>query len=81
VLLGQGCGETIPSLRRISSNYRLETNGERLYRLCMALVERNLSDEKLWQQTGKVAVVFAQSAIQKLIEEFAGGALEEKIDY
>jgi hypothetical protein len=30
-LLGHGCGETIPSLRRISSNYRLETNGERLY--------------------------------------------------
>ena len=47
----------------------------------MALVERNLADEKLWQQTGKVAVVFARTAIQKLIEEFTGGALKDKIDY
>jgi len=47
----------------------------------MALVERNLADKQLWQKTGKVAVVFARSAIQKLIEEFAGDALEGKIDY
>jgi hypothetical protein len=80
-LLGQGCGETLPSLRRIPANYRLETNGERLYRLCLALVERNLADKKLWQKTGKVAVVFARSAIQKLIEEFSGGALTDKMDY
>src|ERR1035438_8763428 len=80
-LLGQGCGETLPSLRRISTSYRLETNGERLYRLCLALVERNLADEKLWQKSGKVAVVFARTAIQRLIEEFAGDALEEKVDY
>ena len=80
VLLGQGCGETLPSLRRIPTSYRLETNGERLYRLCLALVERNFADEKLWQQAGKVAVVFVRSAIQKLIEEFTGGALKDKID-
>src|SRR5580658_6906425 len=72
-LLGHGCSETLPSLRRIHASYRLETNGERLYRLCLALVDRNLADEKLWQRTGKVAVVFAQSAIQKLIEEFSDG--------
>jgi hypothetical protein len=80
-LLGQGCGETLPSLRRIPQSYRLETNGERLYRLCLALVERNLADEKLWEKTGKVAVVFARSAIQRLIEEFSGGALEGKVEY
>jgi hypothetical protein len=80
-LLGQGCGETLPSLCRIHANYRLETNGERLYRLCLALVERKIADEKLWQRTGQVAVVFAQSALQKLIEEFTGGALKDKIDY
>jgi len=80
-LLGHGCGETLPSLRRLPASYRLETNGERLYRLCLALVERNLGDEKLWLNTGKVAVVFARTAIQRLIEEFTGGALEEKIDY
>src|SRR6266568_4982495 len=80
-LLGQGCGESLPSLRRIPANYRLETNGERLYRLCLALVERNLADATLWQKSGKVAVVFARSAIQKLIEEFSGGALTDKIDY
>jgi hypothetical protein len=45
------------------------------------LAERNLADEKLWLKTGKVAVVFARSAIKKLIEEYAGGALEKKIDY
>ena len=33
------------------------------------------------KKTGKVAVVFARSAIQKLIEEFTGGALKDKIDY
>jgi len=77
-LLGQGCGETLPSLRRIPASYHLETNGERLYRLCLALVERNLADEQLWQRTGKVAVVFARTAIQKLIEEFTGGALKDK---
>jgi hypothetical protein len=80
-LLGQGCGETLPSLHRIPTSYRLETNGERLYRLCLALVERNLADEKLWQQTGKVAVVFARTAVQRLTEEFAGGTLETKVDY
>jgi len=79
--LGQGCGETLPSLRRIPTSYRLETNGERLYRLCLALVERNLADEQLWQRTGEVAVVFARSALQKLIEEFAGAVLQDKIDY
>ena len=79
-LLGQGCGETLPSLRRIPTSYRLETNGERLYRLCLALVERNLADEQLWQKTGKVAVVFARSAIQRLIEEFTGDARTDKID-
>jgi hypothetical protein len=80
-LLGQGCGETLPSLRRIPASYRLETNGERLYRLCLALVERNLADEKLWQRSGKIAAVFARSAIQKLIEEFSGGVLEGKVEY
>jgi hypothetical protein len=45
------------------------------------LVVRNLADAKLWQKTGKVAVVFARTAIQKLIEEFSGGALEGKVDY
>ena len=63
-LLGHGCGETLPSLRRIPTSYRLETNGERLYRLCLALVERNLAGDTLWQQTSKVAVVFARSSIQ-----------------
>jgi hypothetical protein len=81
VLLGQGCGETLPSLRRSPTSYGLETNGERLYRLCLALVKRNLADEKLWQQTGNVALVFARSAIQKLIEDFSGGVLEDKVEY
>ncbi|HUZ96205.1 MAG TPA: hypothetical protein VMU57_14960, partial [Edaphobacter sp.] len=80
-LLGQGCGETLPCFRRTPANYRLETNGERLYRLCLALVERKLADAKLWQRSGRAAVVFARSAIQKLIEEFAGSALEGKVDY
>ena len=80
-LLGQGCGESLPSLRPIPTSYRLETNGERLYRLCLALVERNLADAEFWQRSGKVAVVFARSAIQKLIEEFSGGALTDKVEY
>jgi hypothetical protein len=80
-LLGQGCGETLPSLGRIPTSYRLETNGERLYRLCLALVERNLADEKLWEQSERVAVVFARSAIQRLIDDFTGGALDDKVEY
>ncbi|MGA7520832.1 MAG: hypothetical protein WBW84_00015 [Acidobacteriaceae bacterium] len=76
-LLGQGCGESLPSPRRIPASYSLETNGERLCRLCAALVERNLADAKLWQESGGVAVVFARSAIQRLIEEFCG-ALETR---
>ncbi len=80
-MLGQGCGETLPSLRRVPTSYRLETNGERLYQLCLALVERNLADEKLWQKSGKVALVLARRAIQKLIEEFSGGMLEGKVEY
>jgi len=80
-LLGQGCGETLPSLRRIPASYRLETNGECLYRFCLALVERDLADEKLWQRSGKIAVVFARSAIHKLIEEFSGSALDGKVEY
>ena len=80
-LLGQGCGEALPSLRRIPASYSLETNGERLYRLCAALVERNLAEAELWHRSGRVAVVFARNAIQKLIEEFCGGALENEIEY
>src|SRR6202161_4566865 len=79
--LGGGWGHSLPSPSHIPTSYRLETNGERLYRLCLALVERNFADEKLWQQTGNVAVVFARTAIQKLIEEFSGGALKDKIEY
>lgn len=79
--LGHGCGESLPTLGRIPASYRLETNGERLYRLCLALVERNLAGEELWQKSGKVAVVFARSAIQKLLEEFCRGRLEDKVEY
>ena len=61
-LLGQGCGESLLSLRRIPASYSLETNGERLYRLCAALVERNLVDAELWHRSGRVAVVFARNA-------------------
>jgi hypothetical protein len=30
-------------------------------RLCLALLERNPADEKLWQRTGKIAAVIAEA--------------------
>ena len=48
--------------------FQLETNGELLYRLCIALVERQLVDEGLWLAAAKIPVVFARNAIQKTIE-------------
>jgi len=44
-LLGHGCGETLPSLRRIPASYRLETNGERLYLPAYPNVWHPLRDE------------------------------------
>lgn len=80
-LLGKGCGETLPSLRGIRQNYRFETSSERLYRLCLALVERDLADGRLWQQAGKSAPVFVRMAIEQLIAQSGGESLDNQIEY
>ena len=40
--LGVGCGDAWPTLTSTPARFQLETNGELLYRLCIALVERKL---------------------------------------
>lgn len=79
--LGEGCGEALPSLRGIRQNYRVETNGERLYRLCLALAERGLADKRLWQQAGKSAPVFVRMAIEQIIADSGGECLDNQIEY
>lgn len=60
----------LPSLGSASKNFRLELNGELLYSLCIGLVERRLVDEELWLASGKIPVVFARNALQKMTERF-----------
>ena len=81
MLLGSGSGESLPSLGSIPSSYRIDTNGEALYRLCAAVVERKLVDEKLWHESGKIPVVFARNAIQKLIGRMCGEAFKNNLEY
>lgn len=79
--LGAGCCDVLPSLQSVRSTFQIETNGELLYRLCIALVERKLVDEELWLASGKIPVVFARNAIQKTIEQMCGAAFEDNLQY
>ncbi len=81
MLLGEGCGETLPTLRRIPSAYKVETDGERLYRFCIALLERGLAEHSLWTKAGENPAVFAKAAIQNLITQICGNALDESVEY
>jgi len=76
--LGRGCGDALPTLHSVPSSFRLELNGELLYSLCIALVERKLVDEELWVASGKIPVVFARNAIQKKLNSFVQ---LENVDY
>ena len=58
----------LPSLKSVPGSFDLEANGALLYRLCIALVQRKLVDEKLWLAAGKIPIVFARNAIQKLVD-------------
>jgi len=68
--LANGCGDVLPSLQSVPSQFHLEMNGELLYSLCIALLERKLIDEELWLASGKIPVVFARNAVQKILERF-----------
>lgn len=59
----------LPSLKSVPGSFHLEANGELLYRLCIALVERNLVDEKLWLAAGKIPIVFARNVIRMLVDQ------------
>jgi hypothetical protein len=79
--LGAGACDVLPSLQSVRSTFQIETNGELLYRLCIALVERKLVDEELWLASGKIPIVFARNAIQKMIDLMCGAAFEENLQY
>jgi hypothetical protein len=79
--LGAGSCDVLPSLQSVRSTFQIETNGELLYRLCIALVERKLVDEELWLPSGKIPIVFARNAIQKRIDQMCGAAFEENLQY
>jgi len=79
-LLGQGCGESLPSLRRIPRAIGSKQTAN-ASTVCACAGGAESGRRELWQKTGKVAVVFVRSAIQHLIEEFTGDALEGKVDY
>ncbi len=81
MLLGSNSGEIFPDLDSVPSEYRIETKGELLYRLCVALVERKLVDESLWAKSGKIPVVFARNAIQKLVDETCGESFKNNLEY
>jgi hypothetical protein len=80
-LLGTGCGESLPDLGGLPATYQIGTNGELLYRLCVALMERKLIDESLWLEAGKIPVVFARNAILKMIEQRAGDHFKDNMQY
>ncbi len=79
--LGAGSCDVLPSLQSVRSTFQIETNGELLYRLCIALVERKLVDEALWLASGKIPIVFARNAINKTIEEMCGAVFEDNLQY
>lgn len=81
MLLGAGTGQIFPALGSVPSTYEIETNGELLYRLCVALVERKLVDETLWSASGKIAIVFARNAVQRMIEQMCGDTFKNNIEY
>lgn len=80
-LLGTGCGESLPDLGGLPATYQIGTNGELLYRLCVALMEHKLVDESLWFESGKIPVVFARNAIIKMIEQRAGDSFNDNLQY
>jgi hypothetical protein len=80
-LLGAGAGDTLPSLRTVRSAFQIETNGELLYRLCIALLERKLISEDLWLSSGKMPIVFARNAVQAMIDQMCGAAFENNLQY
>ncbi len=81
MLLGEGCGETLPTLRRIRSSYMVETDGDRLHRFCIALLERGFGDHSLWKKAGENPAVFTKALIQGLINQLCGNALDESVEY
>ena len=81
MLLGRGPGDTLPELGSLPSTYQIGTNSELLYRLCVALVERHLVDENLWHEAGKIPVVFARNAILRMIDQEAGEAFKDNLQY
>jgi hypothetical protein len=81
MLLGAGTGEAFPSLDSVSSTYHIETNAELLYRLCVALVERKLVDENLWLESGRMPIVFARNAIEKMIDQTCGDSFKDNLQY
>ena len=81
MLLGTGSGGTLPALGSVPSTYQIETNGELLYRLCVELVERKLVDEQLWLASGKIPIVFARNAIDKMIERLCGDIFKDNLEY
>lgn len=80
-LLGAGSGDTLPSLRSVRSAFQIETNGELLYRLCIALLERKLISEDLWLASGKIPIVFARNAIHTMVDQMCGAAFENNLQY
>jgi hypothetical protein len=44
-------------------------------------MERNLVDESLWLESGKIPVVFARNAIIKIIEQRAGDSFKDNMQY
>jgi hypothetical protein len=81
MLLGAGTGEAFPSLDCVSSTFHIETNAELLYRLCVALVERKLVNENLWLASGKIPIVFARNAIEKMIDQMCGDSFKDNLQY
>lgn len=80
-LLGAGSGDSLPDLGRLPATYQIGTNGELLYRLCVALMERKLVDESLWLESGKIPVVFARNALIQMIEQRTGECFKDNLQY
>lgn len=80
-LLGSGSGDSLPDLSLQPSTYQIGTNGELLYRLCVALMEHHLADENLWHESGKIPVVFARNAIMRMIDQRAGNVFKDSLQY
>lgn len=73
--------QALPSLVGVRTDYTHETNRERLFGLCAALVREGLGDWETWNQAQGSAIRFAQTAMANGIGKDRNELLARNVEY